>query len=47
MVDGGETPLSEEPELIEEFDLADVLGEQLDEEVGTKEERLRQLAEQV
>lgn len=48
MVDGGEQPLSEEPQLVEEeFDLADILGEELEEEVGSKEDRLRQLAEQV
>ena len=48
MVDGGEQPLSEEPQLVEEeFDLADILGEELEEEVGSKEDRLRQLEEQV
>lgn len=47
MVDGGEIPLSEEPPVIEEFDLADILGQQVEEQADSKEDRLRQLAEQV
>lgn len=47
VVDGGEEPLLEELPQIEEFDLADILGEHLEERVDTKEDRLRQLAEQV
>ena len=48
VVDGGQDPVAEEAQLVEEeFDLSDILGEELDAEVGTKEDRLRQLAEQV
>lgn len=48
VIDGGQDPLPEEPEVLEEeFDLSDIMGEELDAEVGTKEDRLRQLAEQV
>lgn len=48
MVDGGQEPLPEEPQLVEEeFDLSDIMGEQLEAQVGTKEDRLRQLEEQV
>ena len=48
MVDGGQEPLPEETLVVEEeFDLSDIMGEQLDVQVGTKEERLRQVEEQV
>ena len=47
MIDGGEDPLPAESEVKEEFDLADILGEQLDKQTITQQDRLRQLAEQV
>ena len=48
VVDGGQKPLAQEPPIVnEEFDLSDVLGEQLDSHLETKEERLRQLQQQV
>ena len=48
VVDGGQEPLPEEPQLVEEeFDLSDIMGEQLEAQVGTQEDRLRQLEEQV
>ena len=48
MVDGGQDATIEEPQVVEEeFDLSDIMGEQLDAQLGTKEDRLRQLAEQV
>ena len=47
MVDGGEDPLPLEAEVEEEFDLADILGEQVHEQAMTQQDRLRQLAEQV
>lgn len=48
VVDGGQDPLAEEPQLVEEeFDLSDIMGEELDAQLGTKDDRLRQLEEQV
>lgn len=48
VVDGGQDATSEETQVVEEeFDLSDIMGEQLDAQLGTKEDRLRQLAEQV
>lgn len=48
VVDGGQDAASEEAQVVqEEFDLSDIMGEQLDAQLGTKEDRLRQLAEQV
>ncbi|KAL3137374.1 hypothetical protein ABBQ32_006902 [Trebouxia sp. C0010 RCD-2024] len=47
VVDGGQDAASEEAQVVqEEFDLSDIMGEQLDAQLGTKEDRLRQLAEQ-
>ena len=47
-MDGGQDPLPEEPQLVEEeFDLSDIMGEQLEAQTGTKEDRLRQMEEQV
>ncbi|KAL3148687.1 hypothetical protein ABBQ38_014102 [Trebouxia sp. C0009 RCD-2024] len=47
VVDGGQDATSEETQVVEEeFDLSDIMGEQLDAQLGTKEDRLRQLAEQ-
>lgn len=48
MLDGGQDLLPQETQLVEEeFDLSDIMQEELDAEVGTKEDRLRQLEEQV
>ena len=48
MIDGGQDPVPDEPQITEEeFDLSDIMGEQLDAQVDTKEERLRQLEKQV
>lgn len=48
MLDGGQDFLPVEPPVVdEEFDLSDIMGEQLDSQMGTKEDRLRQLEEQV
>ncbi len=48
VIDGGQDPVPDEPQITEEeFDLSDIMGEQLDAQVETKEERLRQLAKQV
>ena len=48
VVDGGQDPLPEEPQLVEEeFDLSDIMGEELDARLGTRDDRLRQLEEQV
>ena len=48
VIDGGQEPLQQEPEIVdEEFDLSDIMGEQLDSQLGSKEDRLRQLQEQV
>lgn len=48
MIDGGQEPLSQEPLVVnEEFDLSDIMGEQLDSRLGSKEDRLRQIQEQV
>lgn len=48
MIDGGQDPIPDEPQITEEeFDLSDIMGEQLDAQVDTKEERLRQLQNQV
>lgn len=48
MLDGGQDPLPQETQLVEEeFDLSDIMQEELDAEVVTKEDRLRQLEEQV
>ena len=48
VVDGGQNATTEETQVVEEeFDLSDIMGEQLDAQLGTKEDRLRQLAEQV
>lgn len=47
MADGGQEPLPLENEVEEEFDLADILGQQVDEQAMTQQDRLRQLAEQV
>jgi len=43
VIDGGQDPVPDEPQITEEeFDLSDIMGEQLDAQVDTKEERLRQ-----
>lgn len=48
VIDGGQDPMPEEPEITEEeFDLSDIMNEELEAQVGTKEDRLRQLEEQV
>lgn len=48
VLDGGQDPIPLETQLVEEeFDLSDIMQEELDAEVGTKEDRLRQLEEQV
>ena len=48
VIDGGQDPVPDEPQITEEeFDLSDIMGEQLDAQVDTKEERLRQLEKQV
>ena len=40
-------PLSEEPQLVrEEFDLSDIMEEELDAQSGTKDDCLRQLEQQ-
>ncbi|KAL0020067.1 hypothetical protein WJX79_001481 [Trebouxia sp. C0005] len=47
VIDGGQDPIPDEPQITEEeFDLSDIMGEQLDAQVDTKEERLRQLQNQ-
>lgn len=47
VIDGGQDPVPDEPQITEEeFDLSDIMGEQLDAQVDTKEERLRQLEKQ-
>jgi len=48
VIDGGQDPVPDEPQITEEeFDLSDIMGEQVDAQVDTKEERLRQLEKQV
>ncbi len=48
VIDGGQDPVPNEPQITEEeFDLSDIMGEQLDAQVETKEERLQQLEKQV
>ncbi len=48
VIDGGQDPVPDEPQITEEeFDLSDIMGEQLDAQVNTKEERLQQLEKQV
>ncbi|KAL0035526.1 hypothetical protein WJX77_010582 [Trebouxia sp. C0004] len=44
VIDGGHEPVPDEPQITEEeFELSDIMGEQLDAQVDTQEERLRQL----
>ena len=48
VTDGGQEAGPQEPEVAEEeFDLADIMGEQLDAHLETKQDKLRHLAEQV
>lgn len=48
VIDGGQDPVPDEPQITEEeFDLSDIMGEQLDARIDTKEDRLRQLEKEV
>lgn len=48
VVDGGQDAAPHQIQVEEEeFDLSDIMAEQLEAQVGTKEDRLRQLEEQV
>ncbi len=48
VIGGGQDPVPDEAQITEEeFDLSDIMGEQLDAQVNTKEERLQQLEKQV